>query len=68
VNIEERGHSGRISPGNDHHSRPAIAHDLLQDESRSGIWKGPVALSLERRKSSVIIKHKQRLGRARDSP
>ena len=62
VNIEKREDVGRISPGDDDDSRPAITHDLLQDERNSGIRVRLVALGLEWRQRSVVIQQQYRLG------
>ncbi len=61
MNIEKRKNVGRISPGDDHHSRPAVAHDLLQEERNSGIRVRLVALGVEGRQRSVVIEQQHRL-------
>jgi hypothetical protein len=63
VNIQKREHVGRISPGNDHHARPAVAYDFLQNGSDSRVRVRLIAPGLKGRERSVIIKQQRRLGR-----
>jgi hypothetical protein len=67
ANIEKGKNVGRISPGDDNHSRPAVAYDLLQDERNSGIRVRLVALGVEWRQRSVVIEQQYRLGCLGDS-
>jgi len=47
VNVEKRKNVSGISPGDDNQSRPAIAHNLLQEERNSGIWVRLIAVGVE---------------------
>ncbi len=55
TNIEKRKHVGCTSAGDDYHSRPAVANDLLQEGYNPGIWISLVALGVEWCQSSVVI-------------
>ena len=55
VDVEKWENVFRISPRDDHHSRPAVAYDLLQQERNSGIRIRLVAADVEGRQRSVVI-------------
>ena len=61
MNIEKRENFVRITPGNDNHSRPAVAYDLLQQGRNFRIWVGLIALDMEWRQRSVVIDQQYRL-------
>src|SRR5207302_5639426 len=67
TNIEQRKHVGCTSAGDDYHSRPAVANDLLQEGYNPGIWISLVALGVEWRQSSVVIDQQYRMPCLRDS-
>jgi hypothetical protein len=67
VDVEKWDNVFRISPGDDHHSRPAMAYDLLQQERNSGIRARPVAPDVEWRQRSVVIEQQYRMGCLGDS-
>jgi len=61
MNVEKRQNFVRITPGDDNHSRPAVAYDLLQEARNSGIWICLIALGMEWRQRSVVIDQQYRL-------
>src|ERR1700687_2619918 len=67
VDVEKRENVLRISPRDDHHSRPAIAYDLLQKERNSRIRVRLVAPDVELRQRSVVIEQQYRVRRLGDS-
>jgi hypothetical protein len=62
MNIKKKEHFIRISPGDDNHSRTAVTYNLLQQECNPGIRVRSIALNVERRQRSVVIKQQHSLG------
>jgi hypothetical protein len=62
MNIQKRKHFGGVAAGNNDNPRPAIAHNLLQNDTHTRIGIGLVATGMKGRQSSVVIEQQGGLG------